>query len=82
MAAGLRDARLRRAIVATAARMNALGINRGTSGNVSARTPDGLLITPTGMPYDALRPADIVAMRLDGGAVLILAEAFVERVTP
>lgn len=68
MAARLRHARLRREIVATAARMNALGINRGTAGNVSARTPDGLLITPTGVPYDALRPDDIVAMRLDGTA--------------
>ncbi|MGE0744063.1 MAG: class II aldolase/adducin family protein [Rhodospirillales bacterium] len=68
MAARLRHALLRRDIVATAARMDALGINRGTSGNVSARTPEGLLITPTGVPCDALRAADVVAMRLDGTA--------------
>lgn len=73
MAARLRHARLRAEIVATAARMNAAGINRGTSGNVSARVPDGMLITPTGVAYDALRPQHVVAMTLDGvhrGALL------------
>ena len=39
--------------------MNALGINQGTSGNLSVRVPGGLLVTPTGMPYDEVRPADI-----------------------
>jgi L-fuculose-phosphate aldolase len=58
---------LRRAIVATARRMNALGINRGRSGNVSARIDGGLLITPTGVPYDELRPEHIVPLRFDGG---------------
>ena len=65
------DRELRAAIVATAQRMNAAGINRGTSGNVSARlneaSLEGFLITPTGMPYDAMSPDDIVAMTLDGG---------------
>ena len=62
---------LREAIVATARGMNALGINRGKSGNVSARLRnadiDGYLITPTGVPYDATSADDLVAMRLDGG---------------
>ena len=40
--------------------MNALGINRGKSGNVSARWKDGLLVTPSGLPYEDTRPADIV----------------------
>ncbi|MDQ2916284.1 MAG: class II aldolase, partial [Pseudomonadota bacterium] len=39
---------LRLAIIATACEMNALGINRGKSGNVSARTDAGFLITPSG----------------------------------
>ncbi|MDA0675487.1 MAG: L-fuculose-phosphate aldolase [Proteobacteria bacterium] len=51
---------LRRHIINTGLKMNALGINQGTSGNVSARWRDGLLITPTGIPYDDLKPADIV----------------------
>ena len=51
---------LRKAIIATALAMNALGINRGKSGNVSARWKDGFLVTPSGLPYEETRPADIV----------------------
>ena len=40
--------------------MNALGINRGSSGNVSARWTNGFLVTPTGLPYEETKPADIV----------------------
>ena len=62
--------RLRQAVVATAREMNALGINRGKSGNVSARWRDGdfdgYLVTPSGMPYASIAPADIVAMPIDG----------------
>jgi L-fuculose-phosphate aldolase len=61
---------LRRAIIQTALKMNALGINQGTSGNVSARIPGGrLLITPSGLPYEEIRPRDIVEMKLDGRVV-------------
>jgi L-fuculose-phosphate aldolase len=60
------EARLRREIIATARKMNALGINRGKSGNVSARIEGGFLITPTGLEYDSTRPADVVAMTLAG----------------
>jgi L-fuculose-phosphate aldolase len=67
-----REQELRAAIVATACAMNAAGINRGTSGNVSARMQsdgfDGFLVTPTGMPYDTITSDDIVAMTLDGEA--------------
>jgi L-fuculose-phosphate aldolase len=58
---------LRAEIIATAVRMNGCGINRGKSGNVSARTDTGFLITPTGLPYESLLPRDIVAMT-DAGA--------------
>jgi len=60
------EAQLRKAIIAAACRMNDLGINQGKSGNLSARIPRGFLVTPTGMPYDALKPADIVAMDFKG----------------
>lgn len=40
--------------------MNALGINRGTSGNVSARWKGGFLITPSGLRYEDTKPADVV----------------------
>lgn len=47
--------------------MNRLGINQGTSGNVSARVPDGFLITPSGLGYDNMTAEQIVEMDLDGG---------------
>jgi L-fuculose-phosphate aldolase len=53
-------------IIATSLEMNALGINQGTSGNVSARWGSGLLITPSGIPYDELKPADIVYLDATG----------------
>lgn len=62
------DAALRERIVATARRMNALGINQGSSGNVSARVEGGFLVTPSGVPYEELEPADIVHVGRDGHA--------------
>ncbi len=59
---------LRAQIVAAAREMHACGLNRGTSGNVSARCEDGFLITPSGLACAAMRPQDIVAMTLDGEA--------------
>jgi len=46
--------------------MNALGINQGKSGNVGVRVKSGLLVTPSGVPYEEMTPEDIVFMRLDG----------------
>src|SRR5690349_5142947 len=63
---GQQLAALRRDIVAQSRRMNELGLNQGTSGNISVRIPDGLLITPSGVPYDELSPEDIVPMGMDG----------------
>lgn len=57
---------LREAVIATAIEMNALGINRGKSGNVSVRIETGFLVTPSGMPYAEIAADDIVAMRADG----------------
>jgi L-fuculose-phosphate aldolase len=57
---------LRAAIIATAIQMNEHRINSGKSGNVSARTETGFLITPTGLPYQSMRPEDIVAVTLGG----------------
>ena len=62
----------REAVIATALAMNAAGINRGKSGNVSARWRDGafdgFLVTPTGVPYQQTAPEQIVAMTLRGEA--------------
>jgi L-fuculose-phosphate aldolase len=56
----------RQAIIDACRRMNALGINQGTSGNISVRHGEGLLITPTSVPYDAMKPEQIVFMAMDG----------------
>jgi len=56
---------LRERIVATARGMNAAGINRAKAGNVSARHASGdggFLVTPSAIPYERLRPEDVVAM--------------------
>ena len=62
------ESTLREAVIATALRMNAVGLNRGKSGNVSARTDAGFLVTPTGLAYETMQPEDVVAMTLDGTA--------------
>jgi len=58
--------RLREQLVSTARRMSELGLTPGMSGNVSVRTPRGLLVTPSGMPYADLTPDDCVEIGLDG----------------
>jgi L-fuculose-phosphate aldolase len=57
---------LRAGIVDACRRMNALGINQGTSGNISARWKDGLLISPSGVDYADLTPDQIVFIDYDG----------------
>ena len=56
----------RQSIIDACRSMNALGINQGTSGNISVRHENGLLITPTSVPYETMQPEQIVFMNLDG----------------
>ena len=56
---------LRHAIVDAARAMNALGINQGTSGNISVRCGGDMLITPSATPYEMMTPGDIAVMPLD-----------------
>lgn len=60
----------REAAVAALRRLDALGMNRGSTGNLSLRWPadgrDGMLITPTGMGAEDLQPQDLVWMSWDG----------------
>ena len=58
--------RLRDDLVATAKRMSGLGLTPGMSGNVSVRSPVGMLVTPSGMPYPDLVADDCVEMQMDG----------------
>lgn len=62
----MRESELREVVVDTARAMNARGVNRGTSGNLSVRVPRGMLITPSAVPYEAMEPDDLVLMDLDG----------------
>ena len=64
----MNDTVLRARIVATARRMNEMGINQGSSGNVSARVAGGFFVTPSGVPYEALEDADVVHVAMDGRA--------------
>ncbi|HEY1555731.1 MAG TPA: class II aldolase/adducin family protein [Kofleriaceae bacterium] len=57
---------LRDELVSTARRMSELGLTPGMSGNVSVRSPAGILVTPSGMPYSELRPDDCVEVKADG----------------
>jgi L-fuculose-phosphate aldolase len=61
-----KDREKRQSIIDACLRMNVLGINQGTSGNISLRHGDGMLITPTSTPYEAMKPEQIVYMHLDG----------------
>ncbi len=64
------EARIRTDIVATCRALDAGGLNRGASGNVSARMGDRMLITPSAVPYPDLAPDMIAVMPLsdDDGA--------------
>ncbi len=56
---------LRNELIAVAREMNRIGLNRGTSGNLSARVGEGMLITPSGLPYEQMQAADIVHAGID-----------------
>lgn len=62
---------LRKDVLEYALRMSRSGMAPATWGNVSARDPEtGLVaITPSGMPYESLRPEDICLVDLDGNHV-------------
>jgi L-fuculose-phosphate aldolase len=67
--AKLKHLDLREAVIDTCLKMNEEGINQGTSGNVSVRTPEGFLMTASGIPYKKMKPEHIVEMDLDGGYI-------------
>ncbi|WP_329465881.1 class II aldolase/adducin family protein [Streptomyces sp. NBC_01431] len=57
-------------LIDTARRTAAEGLVVGTSGNVSVRVGELVLVTPTGVPYDRLGPSDTVAVDLEGRQVM------------
>jgi L-fuculose-phosphate aldolase len=65
----MKYAEQRREIVKACQDMNRRGINQGTSGNISVRVKEGFLLTPSGMAYDEMKPADIVLMKKDASHI-------------
>ncbi len=56
----------RRAVVDTARQLLATGLVIGTAGNVSLRTADLVLITPSGVDYGSLTPEQVCVVDLHG----------------
>lgn len=63
------ELKLREEIVAVAQAIDKAGFCPSKSGNVSARFEDGMLITPSGLPYAQTTPEDLILLKLDGTVV-------------
>ncbi len=62
----LDEGALRRRMVEVMQAMDERGLNRGTSGNVSARCGEAMLVTPSGIPAGRLAPEQMVLIQPDG----------------
>jgi len=62
----MNEKELRSEMVRIANKLDTQGLNRGTSGNLSARFGEGMLITPSGMGAEGLSEDDIVFVHMDG----------------
>ena len=60
---------MRSAIIEASLRLVELGLNRGASGNISARFGEGFLVTPSALAPENTRPGDVVLMDFDGNVV-------------
>lgn len=60
------EQKLRESVVQQCRWMNASGLNQGTSGNISVRHQDRMLISPSAVPYDSMTPDMVASMPLDG----------------
>jgi L-fuculose-phosphate aldolase len=59
-------AALRRDLADAARAMSRRGLSQGTSGNLSVRVAEGLLITPSAVPYGAMVPDSLVLLDRQG----------------
>lgn len=60
------ERQLRQAIIDKCRWMNATGLNQGTSGNISARFGERMLITPSATQYDDVTVDMIASMPIEG----------------
>ncbi len=56
----------RQALIDACCAMNALGINQGTSGNISVRHGAAMLISPSAIPYHEIRPEQVAKLPIEG----------------
>ncbi|MEM1371722.1 MAG: class II aldolase/adducin family protein [Pseudomonadota bacterium] len=64
----LTEQQARKAVIETALKMSQTNLSPGRSGNVSMRWAGDMLITPSGLAYDALKPSDICLIDDTGSA--------------
>src|SRR5579863_3437022 len=60
----MNEEKLRQILIDSCRDLERRGLNQGTAGNLSARCGDAMLITPSGVPYDRLKPDMIAKMPL------------------
>jgi L-fuculose-phosphate aldolase len=58
---------LREQLLQVTRKLTQTGLNRGTAGNASVRDGNGFLVTPSGIPAEAMTVRDLVWMDFDGG---------------
>lgn len=63
------ETQLRQQMLEVSGELVRLGLNRGTSGNVSARCGEHFLVTPSGMPADEMSASDMVKMDFAGNVI-------------
>lgn len=59
------ERQVRQKIIDNCIKMNTTGLNQGTSGNISVRYEDNMLVTPSAIPYEEMTPESIAAMPID-----------------
>jgi L-fuculose-phosphate aldolase len=64
----MNEPELRAALAGTARQTVSQGLNKGSSGNVSVRLREGFLITPSGLPNEALQPDQMVVVDMEGNS--------------
>ncbi len=62
----MNESELRSELVRVAKKLDTQGLNRGSSGNISAHFGEGMLITPSGMGAEGMSEEDIVFVSFDG----------------
>ena len=60
---------LRDELIKVSRQMNSIGLNQGTSGNLSSRIEGGFLITPSSMSYEEMQAEDLVTLDLHGNPI-------------